>query len=252
MDFDLQAGLRVMAREHDPRYNVDYLLTHARKGLQDRIGDARWQGGQALVVDFSDQNWVIDGATDIRRVSAYRCLSQVFDLFSDLANENYDLIVLNLLPSWGDLPQLAEQVHQRLNGQGLFAFSCFGPDTLVEVVKAWAVVDDHPHIHSFVDMHDQGDGMLQLGLSRPVVDTERVTINYPGYQALVRDLRASGFTNIHASRRKSLTGKHRYARFRETLQEWFGPYELSVTFEFIFGLGFMQGQQSIKVQPPQL
>lgn len=252
MNLDLAVVSKVMDRDHDPQYNIDYLLDRAQRGLVERIGDLGWSGGHALAVDFKAQTWLIEGAAKCSMQSAYRCLDQGLDLFGGLKDENYDLVVLNLLPAWGDYTLLLEQVRLRLFDEGLFAFCTFGPDTLSEVAGAWAEADNYPHIHSFIDMHHLGDAMLHSGLVRPIVDTEWLTIEFPDYQTLVRDLRSSGLTNINALRRKSLTGKQRYAKFDEHLRGIFGTQGLSITFELIFGLGFVQSRKSMRVQPPQL
>ncbi|MXZ81681.1 MAG: hypothetical protein F4Z15_10100 [Gammaproteobacteria bacterium] len=252
MDIDIQAIPGIMTRNHDPRFNVDHLLGRTREGLEQRIGDLGWRGRRVLVIDFSHQQWTLPGAGCLRRQSAYRCLEDRLDLYRGLPDESYDGIVLNLLPSWGDFSRLLEHARERLNEDGLFAFSAFGPDTLNEVARAWAGADDLPHVHPFVDMHHLGDAMLRSGLVRPVVDTEWVSIDYPDYDTLVRDLRCSGFANIHSFRRKSLTGKRRYMRFRDNLEALLATDGLSVTFEFVHGLGFARNRESIRVQPPAL
>lgn len=131
-------------------------------------------------------------------------------------------------------------------------FSSFGPDTMNEVTRAWALVDDYQHVHRFVDMHDLGDAMLRSGLACPVVDTEWMNFLYPDYQTLARDLRAGGFSNIHHDRRKSLTGKALFARFMENFRRCVSENGGTISFEYIYGLGFIQDRSSVKVQPPQL
>jgi SAM-dependent methyltransferase len=53
----------------------------------------------------------------------------------------------------GNLNQLFSECHRVLKNDGLILFSTFGPDTLKELKKSWAVVDNQTHVNSFIDMH---------------------------------------------------------------------------------------------------
>ncbi len=252
LDLDHKVVSRILDRGGScPDFNIDVFLEHARQGLHSRISDSSWQGGEALVVDFADRQWNLAGVTRLSKQSAHDCLNHDLDLFHGLPEENFDLIVLNLLPAWCDFQLLLDQAGSRLNSGGLFVFSSFGPDTMKEVVNAWAVVDDYPHVHRFIDMHDLGDAMLRSGLFRSIVDAEWMNFIYPDYQTLVRDLRAGGFSNIHHGRRKSLTGKASFARFMENFHKRVLKSGGAVSFEYIYGSGFIQDRSSIKVRPPQ-
>ena len=251
-DLDHKVISRILDRGgSSPDFSIEVFLEPAREGLQSRINDSSWQGGQALVVDFADRQWNFSKVTKLSKQSAHDCLNHGLDLFHGLPEKSFDLIVLNLLPAWCDFQLLLDQASSRLNNEGLFVFSSFGPDTMNEIVRAWAPVDDYPHVHRFIDMHDLGDAMLRSGLARPIVDAEWMSFLYPDYQTLVRDLRAGGFSNIRHGRRKSLTGKASFARFMENFQECISKSGVAVGFEYIYGLGFLQDRSSIKVQPPQ-
>jgi len=251
-DLDHKVIPRILERRGSgPDFGIGMFLEHAREGLQSRISDSSWQGGQALVVDFAEQQWDLAGVTGLSRQSAHVCLNHDFDLFYGLPEQCLDLIVLNLLPAWCDFQFLLEQARSRLNSGGLFVFSSFGPDTLNEVVRAWAPVDGYQHVHRFIDMHDLGDVMLCSGLACPIVDTEWMNFIYPDYQTLARDFRAGGFSNVHQQRRKSLTGKNRHAQFMENFRECISNSGGAISFEYIYGLGFVQDRSSVKVQPPQ-
>ena len=49
---------------------------------------------------------------------------------------------------------------------GLLTFTTFGPDTLVELRRAWAAADGRTHVNRFIDMHDLGDALLRAGSRR--------------------------------------------------------------------------------------
>ncbi|MCY4276012.1 MAG: hypothetical protein OXE41_11590 [Gammaproteobacteria bacterium] len=252
-DLDHTAITRYMARNGSPfDFSIDNILEPARYDLESRIKDSTWKGGQVFVVDFGNYHWQISGATRFWKQNAYNCMKPRANIFFGQPVQKFDLIILNLLPAWFDFDFLLKQVHSRLNDEGLFAFSSFGPDTLREVVKAWEFDDAYPHVHSFVDKHDLGDSMLRSGLARPIVDSVWMKFAYTHYQILVGDLRAGGFSNIHRERRKSLLGRNTHDRYIRNLMKLVTENNEAVTFEYIYGLGFMQDQSSIKVQPPQL
>ena len=117
---------------------------------------------------------------------------------------------------------------------GVVVFSTLGPDTLTELRVAWEYVDDHPHVHSFADMHNVGDALLGAGFTEPVVDTDRVYFSYGELKKLVDDLRALGATNAMTGRRRSLTGKERWQAFADACHSN-APQEerLQATFELV-------------------
>jgi hypothetical protein len=54
----------------------------------------------------------------------------------------------------------------------------------------------------FADVRDLGGLLQRAGFALPVSDVERLTVRYADFSALVRDLRAHGFTNTLAARSK--------------------------------------------------
>ncbi len=94
-------------------------------------------------------------------------------------------------------------------------FSSFGPDILSEIRACWARIDEYPHVHTFLDMHDVGDQLLQTCFIDPVVDCERLTITYPSLDKLLQEIIKTGSHNLAAGRRQGLTGKRAFNRFRK-------------------------------------
>ncbi len=102
------------------------------------------------------------------------------------APASVDLVFSNLMLQWCNDPDAVFLECRRvLKPGGLLTFTTFGPDTLVELRRAWAAAaDGHTHVNRFIDMHDLGDALLRSGLVEPVMDVERYTLTY----ATVRDL----------------------------------------------------------------
>jgi malonyl-CoA O-methyltransferase len=118
---------------------------------------------------------------------------------------------------------------------GLLTFTTFGPDTLVELRRAWAAADGLTHVNRFIDMHDLGDALLRSGLAEPVMDVERYTLTYAGVRDLMLDLKAIGARNANAGRPRGLTGKATLAKMIAAYEASRSEGRLPATFEVVYG-----------------
>ena len=150
------------------------------------------------------------------------------------ADGSVDVVFCNLLLPWLDRPDAVfAEVTRVLRADGLFAFATLGPDTLVEVRKAWQTVDDGAHVRQFQDMHDVGDALVRAGLRDPVLDVDRLKADYGSSDALFRDLTAVGARNSLYHRQQGLMGRARFERFVDALfAEGTG---CSITLELVYG-----------------
>ena len=155
-----------------------------------------------------------------------------------LADRSVDLVVSSLTIQWCDPRRTFAEVARVLRPGGLFLFSSMGPDTLKELRQAWRAVDETPHVHPFLDMHDLGDMLHGGGFADPVMDMEHLLMTYATVEAALRDIRGIGAANADTSRRRGLTGKRRYAAFREAYLALQQQGRIPATFELVFGLGW--------------
>jgi malonyl-CoA O-methyltransferase len=161
--------------------------------------------------------------------------------FADLplAPNALDLVWSNLALHWHPQPdRVFAEWRRTLRTDGLLMFSCFGPDTFKEIKAAFAEADLAPHALPFVDMHDFGDMLVNVGFSTPVLDMETITVTYATAAALLADVRAWG-GNPLATRRRGLMGKAAWARMLAALETLRRPDgKLGLTFEIIYGHAF--------------
>ncbi len=153
-----------------------------------------------------------------------------------LADGSVDLVFSSLVLQWCEpLAVALAEVRRVLRPEGFFAFSTFGPDTLNELRSAWASADGYNHVNRFIDMHDVGDALLHAGLMEPVLDADRVAIDYPDVLSLMRDLKAIGAHNVTAGRPRALMGRARLKRMQEAYEAFRRDGRLPATYEIIYG-----------------
>jgi malonyl-CoA O-methyltransferase len=137
-----------------------------------------------------------------------------------LADASVDIVIANmLLPGCADPEQVFREARRVLRSSGMFLFSTLGPDTFKQLRKAWAKVDEYPHVHVFADMHNIGDSLVQAGFREPVMDVERVTVTYSESTRLITDLRAVAATNLLHNRRRGLTPPALWQRMLTELEQ---------------------------------
>jgi len=155
------------------------------------------------------------------------------------ANASQDHVVANLVLPWFEPFQVFQSIHRVLVPGGGFSFSTLGPDTLVELRKAFGQVDEHAHVHDFIDMHDLGDLLGVSGFSEPVLDVQRLTLTYSTLDEVARDLRALQLTNLHPGRARGLLGRAAHQRLIKAYEaNRRDDGRLPVTVEIVYGFAF--------------
>jgi malonyl-CoA O-methyltransferase len=80
-----------------------------------------------------------------------------------------------------------------------------------------------------------GDALIAAGFKDPVLDRDEFTVQHADLGALMRELRTLGATNAMRERRRSLTGRARFARATqayEVLRN--GDGQLPATWEVVY------------------
>jgi len=160
----------------------------------------------------------------------------------------FDFVWCNMALHWAADPlSWLGELSRMLAPEGLLMFSTLGPDTL----RALGAAAGTARVHEFVDMHDLGDMLVEVGLAAPVMDMEMLTIAYGSGDALVADLRATGQTNARADRPRGLAGKS-FLRKLRTLKA-------DATYEVVYGHAWKgaprklaDGRDIVKFAPPKL
>jgi len=193
----------------------------------------------------------LDSSAAMSRVLARKCrdLRSIVSLQADahalpLREASVDLVFGNLVLPWTRPERVLAEIARVLAPGGLVLLTSLGPDTLVELRRAWAEVDDRVHVHGFLDMHDLGDLAVRAGLAEPVTDVDRLRVSYPSLPPLVGDLRATGSSNCAVGRPRGLTGVGRWRAFEAALAARVGTEGPHVTVELVFAQAWGRAREA--------
>jgi len=211
------------------------------------VGAATGAGSAALVALYPEAHVI---AVDASLPMAWQAAKKAPEaaVFAGDAHElpvedhSVDLVFANLLLPWVDPQVVLREFARVLRRDGLVMFTSFGPDTLLELRRAWSTVDEQIHVHGFIDLHDLGDLTARAGLSEPVMDVDRLQIRYSSLTDLIADLRGTGAVNSAAGRSTGLTGRGRWQAFENALLAGASPF--AVTVELVFGQAWSTGGQA--------
>ena len=147
-----------------------------------------------------------------------------------------ELVFSNLMLEWCHDPDAVfQEIRRVLKPGGLLTFTTLGPDTLRELREGWRKIDPYTRVHRFIDMHDLGDALMRAGLAEPVMDTERLTVTYPDVDTLMKELTASGSSNVAHGRPRGLTTKARLQALRDAVRGEPRAGALPVSVEVVYG-----------------
>jgi len=204
------------------------------RALAGRFGQAN-----VLALDWAPAMLVMagEGAGVNNSGSPHRLCADMHAL--PLANRCVDMVFSNLALQWSyDLPAVFREFRRIMKPDAMLVFTCFGPDTLYELKQAWGAVDDFPHVNDHPDMHDIGDEMLAAGFREPVMDAERVTLEYPDVMSLMRELKGVGEHNVARDRFRGLTGKGQLQAVLEAYEAFSRNGRYPASYEVIYGTAF--------------
>jgi malonyl-CoA O-methyltransferase len=194
----------------------------------------RYRSSQVIALDLADGMLREAGRRQTLLRRFRRVCGQAAAL--PLRDASVDLVFSNLMLQWCQDPDAVfGEVRRVLKPGGLFTFTTFGPDTLVELRRAWAAADSRTHVNRFIDMHDLGDALVRSGLAEPVMDVERFTLTYAEVRDLMRDLKDIGAHNANAGRPRGLTGKGTLARMTAAYEAFRKDGRLPATHEVVYG-----------------
>ena len=130
-----------------------------------------------------------------------------------LAHASVDVVFSSLALQWCvDLPAALAECWRVLKPGGLFLFSTFGPETLVELKRAWATVDTHTHVLGFQETAAIRRAVEVLKWETCELRSLHNNLAYPDVYALMHELKGLGAHNVTRDRPRHLQGKSAWKR----------------------------------------
>lgn len=104
-----------------------------------------------------------------------------------------------------------------------------------------------PAGHSFTDMHDWGDMLIQTGFAEPVMDMETITLSFATPERLLQELRELG-RNLHPQRFAGLRGQQWRDRLLHAVDQHLRlpDGQLGISFEIVYGHAFKAAPRSAR------
>lgn len=159
-----------------------------------------------------------------------------------------DMVWANMLLHAAPEPRaLLMQWRDWLAVDGFVMLSCLGPDTARELRALHTACGWPTPAADYVDMHDWGDLLVEVGFAEPVMDMERVTLTYPDAERLLADLRQWG-RNWHPARHPTLRGRGWRQRWLHAVQQGLprdGQGRLLLTVEVIYGHAWRPADRAV-------
>jgi malonyl-CoA O-methyltransferase len=208
------------------------------------LGCGTGEGSQALKQKFRRAQVIgLDFAPGMlarlrRRSSLLRPLRAVCGDIRKLpfASSSMDLLFSNMAIHWcPDPAAVFDECRRVLRPDGMLLFATLGPASLAEFAEAWVEAGIPASVAPLPDLLQVGDALMAAGFREPVMDMERITLQYPDLDALVRELECTGSSQL----------VHGWAEWRglrqpleSVLASRLGGGRVPVTFEVLYGTAF--------------
>jgi malonyl-CoA O-methyltransferase len=160
------------------------------------------------------------------------------------ADKRFDLLFSSLALQWAnDLPETFMGMRRISRPGALLMFATFGPKTLSELRQSWMDVDQKPHVHQFMDMHDIGDALVAAGFAQPVVDAETIELEYSEFRQVLDDLKDIGASNADRNRSRGLMTPAKLRKLEQNYCEHgFRDGKFIASYEVVYGHAWIPDQ----------
>jgi SAM-dependent methyltransferase len=221
------AAGEILSRLSSSRQRFDLALAHGSR--PDLLSVPRVQTIRTATVETRNADLVVAAGDVPVRAESLDCLLMLFG--PETAN---------------DIARLFADVRRALRPDGLFLGAALAGATLRELRESWSVAEVEltggatPRVAPFAGLRDLGDLMLRSGLALPVVDSERLVVRYADPLALLRELKALGWSNALIERTRRGLSRHLLARMVDHYRDRFadGDGRIRATFEIAYLTGF--------------
>ena len=154
-----------------------------------------------------------------------------------LAANSVDLVFSSLTVQWCHRPELLfAELERVLRPGGCCVFTSLGPGTLRELRSAWAAVDEHQHVNTFLPAAALEQAAGQLPGVRLSLITEQFVMRYRRVRDLLNELKTLGAHNMNRQRASGLTGRRALQGMLDAYEQWREGDTLPATYDVLFGV----------------
>ena len=179
--------------------------------------------------------------------------------FLPFRTASVDAVVSNLNLHWvNDLPGALLQIKQVLKPDGLFLGALLGGESLRELRQCLMEAElevtggASPRVSPFADSHDMGALMQRAGFALPVVDSDKIIVQYANPLKLMQDLRGMGASNATYNRLMKPTRRGVIMKAAQLYHEKFADKDgyVPATFHVIYTIGWAPHESQQKALKP--
>ncbi len=154
-----------------------------------------------------------------------------------LAAGSVDLVFSSLAIQWCYRPDLLfAELARVLRPGGVCLFTSLGPETLRELRAAWAAVDRHQHVNTFLPAEQLQSAAGRIpGLALRLA-SRHFSMRYDRAADLLRELKTLGAHNLNRGRPGGLTGRRALQRMFDAYEPWRQGGLLPATYDVLFGV----------------
>ena len=199
-------------RQQNLGFDQDFIAARCIENILQRVSlsDALAAPDVARVLSLYDQNVGVAkhlaGVTQsIDQVPFSKLSDSPAQLMSMLPSEQYDVIISNLVFDWLDAGAFIRLLDYLLLPDGMFWFSCYGPQTALRTREKLSAIDSYPHFNDYFDLRDVGDALLGAGFKDVVLESSVLKLEYDSVDAVLADAVRVFSVNLHPERRKTIT-----------------------------------------------
>lgn len=152
------------------------------------------------------------------------------------AHDSLDLVFSSMALHWAsDLGAVFDECRRVLRPDGMLLFAALGPGSLEGLADAWAEAGAAASLAPLPDLMQIGDALMAAGFREPVMDMERITVQYSGLDVLARELECTGVSQL-------ILGWAEWQPLRQPLERALESRRVEgripVTFEIVYGTAF--------------
>jgi malonyl-CoA O-methyltransferase len=172
-----------------------------------------------------------------RTASGSSCLWLVGDAEQiPLASASVDFVFSSLALQWSNRPDLLlAELARVLKPGGRCLFTSLGPGTLRELRLAWAAVDQHQHVNTFLEVGQLMAAASVLPGISLTIEEQPFVMYYDTVAELLRELKTLGAHNMNDGRPAGLTGRRKLRAMFDAYEPFRAQGRLPASYDVLVG-----------------